>query len=48
MSSDSATLSLTKQLISRQSVTPADDGCQALMIERLEKLGFEINRLRFG
>ncbi len=48
MSSDSATLSLAKQLISRQSVTPNDDGCQRLMIERLEKLGFEISDLRFG
>lgn len=45
---DSATLALTKQLVSRQSVTPEDDGCQALMIERLTKIGFDITPLRFG
>lgn len=39
---------LTDALIARQSVTPNDDGCQDLMIERLEKLGFAIERLRFG
>lgn len=37
---DSAVLSLAKDFISRQSVTPEDAGCQALMIERLEALGF--------
>lgn len=45
---ESATLELTKQLVSRQSVTPEDDGCQALMIERLTKIGFDITPLRFG
>ena len=47
MSQFSATIELAKQLISRRSVTPADDGCQALMIERLEALGFHIERLQF-
>jgi succinyl-diaminopimelate desuccinylase len=44
---DSATLALAKDLISRRSVTPEDAGCQELMIARLEALGFEIERLRF-
>jgi len=42
------TLELAKQLIARPSVTPDDAGCQELMIERLQTLGFEIHRLRFG
>ena len=44
----SATLELAKSLISRVSVTPDDNGCQALMIERLEKIGFTIYPLKFG
>ena len=48
MTTLSDTLQLTKQLISRQSVTPEDDGCQPLMIERLEAIGFQIEQLRFG
>jgi succinyl-diaminopimelate desuccinylase len=35
-----ATLELTRQLIRRRSVTPEDDGCQALVAERLAPLGF--------
>jgi len=42
------TLELAKQLIARPSLTPRDEGCQELMIERLKPLGFEIHRLRFG
>ena len=42
------TLELAKQLIARPSITPRDEGCQELMIERLEPLGFRIERLRFG
>ena len=45
---DSPTLALTKQLIAKQSVTPMDEGCQQLMIEHLQKIGFEIESLRFG
>ena len=44
----SATLELAKSLISRASVTPDDNGCQALMIKRLEKIGFTIYPLKFG
>jgi succinyl-diaminopimelate desuccinylase len=42
------TLELAKQLIARASVTPRDEGCQELMIARLEPLGFKVERLRFG
>ncbi|MBM6551656.1 succinyl-diaminopimelate desuccinylase [Marinomonas ostreistagni] len=42
------TLELALDLISRPSVTPEDAGCQELMIERLEKLGFTIERMPFG
>ncbi len=41
------TLDLAKDLISRQSNTPLDAGCQELMISRLEPLGFKIERMRF-
>ncbi|MEH6588837.1 MAG: succinyl-diaminopimelate desuccinylase [Halioglobus sp.] len=42
------TLDLCCELIRRQSVTPSDDGCQALMMERLEKIGFKCQPLPFG
>ncbi len=44
----SETLQLAKALIARRSVTPEDAGCQALMIERLQAIGFHVERLRFG
>ena len=44
----SKTLQLTQELIARQSVSPTDGGCQALMIERLAALGFAVESLRFG
>ena len=44
---ESATLALAKDLISRRSVTPEDAGCQEVMITRLAALGFTIERLRF-
>ena len=44
----SGTLRLTEELIARPSVSPADGGCQALMIERLEAVGFTVENLRFG
>lgn len=43
----SATIELAKDLISRRSVTPEDAGCQEMMIERLEAMGFKIERLPF-
>jgi succinyl-diaminopimelate desuccinylase len=42
------TLALTLDLLARPSVSPADGGCQAVMIERLSALGFEIERLPYG
>ncbi len=44
----SKTLALTEQLIARASVSPTDGGCQALMVERLRAVGFNIESLRFG
>ena len=44
----SPTLTLAFELLSRASVTPDDEGCQELMIERLAELGFHIERLPFG
>ncbi len=35
------TLELAKALIARKSVTPADEGCQQLIIDRLAPLGFK-------
>ncbi len=42
------TLELACALIARRSLTPDDAGCQEILIERLEKLGFFIERMRFG
>ena len=42
------TLALTQQLISCPSLTPNDAGCQEILISRLEKLGFQIEKMRFG
>ncbi len=44
----SPTLALTLDLIRCPSVTPVDANCQELMIQRLEDIGFVIERLRFG
>ena len=41
------TLELTKALINRNSVTPEDAGCQKLLCDRLEPLGFKTEHLRF-
>jgi len=42
------TLTLAQTLIARRSITPMDNGCQEILINRLEKLGFNIERMRFG
>ena len=44
----SQTLELTENLLRRRSVTPADEGCQQVMAERLAACGFQIERLPFG
>jgi succinyl-diaminopimelate desuccinylase len=44
----SATLDLSRALIERPSVTPDDHGCQRLLAERLQAIGFRIEQLRFA
>ncbi len=44
----SPTLTLTKELISRPSVTPDDAGCQSAIAERLKLLGFSTTNLPFA
>lgn len=41
-------IDLLCDLIRRRSVTPDDAGCQALLIERLERLGFRCETLQYG
>lgn len=43
----SKTLELAQTLISRPSVTPQDEDCQVLISERLAKLGFKAEPMRF-
>jgi succinyl-diaminopimelate desuccinylase len=43
----SDTLALLEDLIKRASVTPEDAGCQDLLAERLEKIGFSTEQLNF-
>ena len=42
------TIDLLCDLVARKSVTPDDAGCQQLMIERLEAIGFVCETLVFG
>ncbi|MEE9337019.1 MAG: succinyl-diaminopimelate desuccinylase [Methylococcaceae bacterium] len=44
----SETLALLKDLIKRESVTPKDEGCQDVLVERLSKIGFKEERLNFS
>ena len=44
----SATFELARDLISRVSITPNDGGCQDVLAQRLARLGFAVERLRFG
>lgn len=41
-------ITLASQLMARPSVTPDDAGCQALLIERLSRAGFNCESMRFG
>ncbi len=41
-------LDLTNELLSKQSITPDDDGCQQLLAARLSTIGFNCEHLRFG
>jgi len=42
------TLQFTQTLIRRRSVTPADEGCQVLIADRLSAAGFACETLTFG
>jgi succinyl-diaminopimelate desuccinylase len=42
------TLELAKALIARKSVTPADEGCQQMIIDRLVPLGFKAETITHG
>jgi succinyl-diaminopimelate desuccinylase len=44
----SRTLHLTEELISRPSVTPDDQGCQAILSQRLAPLGFACETIESG
>ncbi|RZA19338.1 MAG: succinyl-diaminopimelate desuccinylase [Lysobacteraceae bacterium] len=44
----SEVLNLAKELILRPSITPEDEGCQRLVAQRLERVGFACDQLRFG
>ena len=44
----SPTIELTIDLVSRPSITPSDSGCQALIAERLQAIGFTFEHLPFG
>ncbi|MEH0832288.1 succinyl-diaminopimelate desuccinylase [Pectobacterium cacticida] len=41
-------IDLAQQLIKRPSLSPNDEGCQALMIERLTAIGFTVETMNFG
>jgi succinyl-diaminopimelate desuccinylase len=43
-----STLELAKALIARRSLTPDDAGCQEILQQHLERLGFKIEKMRFG
>ena len=45
---ETQSLELAKELISRSSVTPDDQNCQQLLAERLQKIGFSVEELHFG
>ncbi|MEO8768392.1 MAG: succinyl-diaminopimelate desuccinylase [Nitrosospira sp.] len=42
------TLALAQALIACRSLTPFDNGCQEILINRLQKIGFDIERIRCG
>jgi succinyl-diaminopimelate desuccinylase len=44
----SDTLAFTQELIARASVTPTDNGCQDLMIQRLSRAGFTVEKMNYG
>lgn len=47
MKKEESILSLTRQLIKAESISPSDAGCQKLLASKLEALGFEVEHLPF-
>lgn len=45
---DCPVIQLAQDLISRPSISPDDQGCQALLIERLKKIGFNVEEMPYG
>jgi succinyl-diaminopimelate desuccinylase len=45
---DKKTVELCQQLVQIPSVTPDDGGCQAIMADRLQRLGFATEQMNFG
>lgn len=45
---DCPVIQLAQDLISRPSISPDDQGCQALLTERLEQCGFTVEQMPFG
>jgi len=43
-----STLQLAKEIIACRSLTPDDAGCQDILVARLEKLGFGIEKMHFN
>ncbi|HHR5883800.1 TPA: succinyl-diaminopimelate desuccinylase [Providencia alcalifaciens] len=41
-------IELAQQLIARPSISPDDQGCQDLLIERLNNIGFTVEKMPFG
>lgn len=44
----SPVIELARDLVSRKSVTPEDGGCQPMLADRLQALGFNIEFMNFG
>ncbi|MDU7768225.1 MAG: succinyl-diaminopimelate desuccinylase, partial [Serratia marcescens] len=40
-------IELAQQLIKRPSLSPNDEGCQQLMIDRLQAIGFTVEAMDF-
>ncbi|HGN1705803.1 TPA: succinyl-diaminopimelate desuccinylase [Providencia rettgeri] len=45
---DCPVIQLAKELIARPSISPDDQGCQALLTDRLNKIGFTVEAMQFG
>ena len=48
MATETETISLARKLVERRSITPEDEGCQQIIVSRLECMGFEIETMDCG